>query len=107
MRLEFDADLKIQKGDFGAVIKDGILILPAVLEQAYPHMQGSVAVFISSIRTFPSTYIATLGWTLEELAEADKKLTLMLEGKLPEIILHPQPPTRRTYGVNPRGGSRG
>lgn len=101
MTIFFDPNQTTDKGSFKAVFTNGALYLPLELYRRGGINPRSIEEFLSYVHSFPTTFMVSLNWTLEDFNNAKEELIQSLTGIVSDLWLHPEPPPVRAYGALP------
>ena len=89
-----------QRGSLGAEVRDGALYVPQDVARTIQEMGLlNAEKVLSAIDSFPSSWVALLGWEMAEVQEARGGLRKLLTGHIDDAFINPPPPTKRSYGA--------
>lgn len=89
-------------GDFGAVVGDGVLILPREIAEALAgHGVRNATEFLSYLQAFPTAIADELHWAPADVANALARLRVQLRGRVADDFLDPPQRPARRYGALP------
>jgi hypothetical protein len=95
------------KRDFGAVVRDGALVIPADLGVvAVQNHLDTAELFFSFAEVFPTTIARALGGAPEDVKPAVARLADVLRGHVEDALLAPFTPVKRAYGALPPPGRK-
>lgn len=89
-------------GSFDAKVEDGALVVAADLRPLFERLHISTAGQLMTV-TYddPIKLAMELDWSEPAVREAREILLPALQGKVPDRILNPPPPTQRPFGARP------
>ncbi len=100
--IRYDDKQQLGKGDFGAKVENGELVLPPEMQPLVKQLLGSFAsaqTFLGMLENFPTTYAMHCGWTQAETQQAKETLKSQLRGHIPDNEIDFDPP-HVSYGFN-------
>lgn len=100
LKISTSPDFKVSTGDFGARVTPAALIVPEWLNGILRRLNVRTAEqFVSSLYSFPGAFAQELGWSLEDVRQAQKDLVHRLRGAVHAEILDPEEPQGLGYGA--------
>ena len=100
LRISPSPDSFISTGDFGARVTSAGLLVPEWLNGVLRrHNVRTAEQFMSYLHSFPSLFAQELGWSLEDVSQAQKNLVCELRGSVLEEFLEPEEPPQFGYGA--------
>ncbi|HLD71202.1 MAG TPA: hypothetical protein VI873_01130 [Candidatus Peribacteraceae bacterium] len=95
-----------ERGDFGAEVREDVLYIPRDVARTIQEMGlRNAEELLSALHSFPSSWMALLGWQLEEVQLARDNLQKTLEGHVDDIYINPPPPPQFGFGAMPPPGT--
>lgn len=89
-------------GDFAATLEQSAVEVPEEVSVAARKLSlRDAGELISYLYSFPSAFASELGWNIDEVASARDRLANQMHGLLPDAILSPPTPVKRSYGAFP------
>jgi len=91
------------RGDFGATVKDGRLLMPRIIFERLSAGQIRTAEdLIGFLQVFPATLAGDLGWEVSDVDAAKTRLLETLRRYIRPEFFSEEPAFTPRYGVRPR-----
>lgn len=100
LKISTSPERTVSPGDFGARVTPSALVVPEWLNGILRRLNVRTAEqFVSSLHSFPAAFAQELGWSLEDVRQAQRDLVRRLRGAVHEEILEPEEPRDLGYGA--------